>query len=83
MTKRQIPKIGDWVRFMDGNRPVIGSVLYVQIVSLRPATVLVTDAGRVNNEDVLEVRSMPPTPSFSACVEFVEAKAEKSEGCNG
>jgi len=55
-------KPGDWVRFMDGDRPTIGAVLYVRKLSpiesmqSREETVLTTDVGVINAERVLEVR---------------------------
>ena len=56
-------KPGDWVRFMDGGRPVIGAVLYVRVMSslesrlCKEEVVLTTDVGTINIERVLETRS--------------------------
>lgn len=48
-------KIGDWVRFMQDGRLVIGKVEYIKSKLLKPE--YFTDAGVVDFDRILEVRS--------------------------
>ena len=51
------PQVGDWIRFYQGGKLVIGIVGYIREAKYHPWGIeLCTDIGTVNIEDVLEVR---------------------------
>ena len=51
------PQVGDWVRFYQGGKLVIGIVSYMREAKYLPYGIeLCTDIGTVNLSDVLEVK---------------------------
>ncbi len=48
--------VGDWVRFYQGGRLVVGVVMYLSTLKYSGAPLVTTDIGEIPLEDILEVR---------------------------
>lgn len=59
MTTHLDPKVGDWIRFMQGGRVVIAAVLYIVPRSSFDSTrEAMTEIGQVCFDSILEIRGI-------------------------